>query len=65
MVFKKEDPTLCDTYRPISLLRVGYKIFSTIILERLRNGRAQKHIWPTQFGFQPNYGTTDALFVAR
>ena len=56
---------MCDNYRPISLLQIGYKIFSIIILQRLRDGGAQKRIWPTQFGFRQKYGTTDALFVAR
>ena len=35
------------------------------MLERLPDGEAQKQILPTQFGFRENYGTIDALFVAR
>ena len=41
------------------------KMFSMILLQRLRKAGAQERIWPTQFGFKQKYGTNDALFVAR
>ena len=36
MLFKKGDPSLCDNYRPISLLAIGYKILIAILLIRLK-----------------------------
>ena len=65
MVFKKGDPSLCDNYRPISLLAIGYKLFAAVLLDRLRNAGAEEQLWPTQFGFRRERGTNDALFVAR
>ena len=64
-IFKKGDPSSCANYRPISLLSIGYKLFAIILLERLRKGRAEDRIWPTQFGFRNGRGTGDALFMAR
>ena len=44
---------------------IGYKIFSSILLNRLRDGGAQNKIWFTQFGFKQNVGTSEALFITR
>lgn len=65
MIFKKGDPSLCDNSCPISLLPIGYKLFATILLGRLRAGGAENRLWPTQFGFRRKRGTGDALFIAR
>ena len=65
MIFKKGDPSDCDNYRPISLLCIGYKMFASILLTRLREAGAEKRLWHTQFGFRRGRGTGDALFVAR
>src|SRR5450830_859062 len=35
-IHKKGDKTLCSNYRAISILNVAYKIFSTILCERLK-----------------------------
>ena len=64
-IFKKGDPAQCENYRPISLLPVGYKLFATILLQRLKDAGAEDRIWPTQFGFRSKCGTSDALFLAR
>ena len=64
-IFKKGDPALCENYRPISLLTIGYKIFALLLLHRLQDGQFETRIWSTQFGFRSNFGTSDALFAAR
>ena len=62
---KKNDPAQCENYRPISLSTVGYKLFATVLLQRLKDAVAEGRIWPTQFAFKSNSGTSDALFLAR
>ena len=64
-VFKKGDTSQCENYRPISLLQIGYKLFALILLTRLKAAGAEDRIWRTQFGFRSQYGTRDALFLAR
>jgi len=50
---------------PISLLAVGYKVFSAILFLRLQDAGAEGRIWPTQFGFRSGCCCMDALFIAR
>ena len=64
-IFKKGDEGSCENYRPISLLAVGYKLFASILLRRLRRAGAEDRIWTTQMGFRSNRGTGDAILVAR
>ena len=64
-LYKKGDPGLCDNYRPISFLAVGYKLFAMMLLHRLKAGGAEKRLWQTQFGFKSGCGTSDALFIVR
>ena len=64
-LFKKGDPACPDNYRPISLLQVGYKLFSGMVLRRLQCAGVEEKIWKTQFGFRSGCGTRDAVFIAR
>ena len=64
-LYKKGDPALCDNYRPISLLAVGYKLFAAMLLRRLKRAGAEQRVWSTQCGFKSSTGTVDALFMAR
>ena len=65
LIFKKGDPALCENYRPITLLAVGYKLLASILLRRLKDAGAEDRIWQTQYGFRSKCGTTDALFITR
>ena len=64
-IYKKGDSSLCDNYRPISLLCVAYKLFSAILLRRIQRGGAEDRLSKTQFGFRRHRGTEDAIFAAR
>ena len=64
-VYKKGDPAECDNYRPISLVSVLYKLYATILLQRLKDGGAETQLWKTQFGFRSKRSTDDALFIVR
>ena len=43
-LFKKGDPSCPDNYRPISLLQVGYNIFSALLLYRLQANNIEASI---------------------
>ena len=64
-LFKKGDLGDCGNYRPISLICVGYKLFAHVLLHRLKAAGAENRIWHTQFGFESERGTSDALLLAR
>ena len=65
MIFKKKDPSLCDNYRPISILSIAYKIFASMLKERLLDAGLDARLWASQFGFRRERSTHDAVFVAR
>ena len=64
-VYKKGDPSNCDNYRPISLVSVLYKLYATVVLNRLKSGGAEARLWDRQFGFRSGRSTEDALFIVR
>ena len=65
LLFKKGSVEACSNYRPISLLNAAYKVFSMILLMRLKRAGAEDRLWSTQFGFRSKRSTLDALFVVR
>ena len=65
LIFKKGDPAECDSYRPISILCIAYKMFAAMLKNRLVGGGVLGALWKTQFGFRPRYGTEDAIYIAR
>ena len=63
-IYKKGEKTLCSNYRGISVLNVGYKIFSSILCEKLKPF-LQNIIGNYQCGFRPGKSTTDQIFTLR
>ena len=61
-IFKKDDPLICNNYRPISLLPVFSKIVEKIIYTRMYEFlESNKLIYKRQFGFRSNHSTSHAL----
>lgn len=60
LLYKKGNPKDIGNYRPISLLASTYKLFTSIILERItREVEASQPI--EQAGFRSNFSTTDHI----
>ena len=64
-IYKKGPSELCENYRPISLLSLGYKIYAALIKGRLVKAGAEDRLSPTQFGFRSGFGTQDAINILR
>lgn len=65
MIFKKGDPSLSANYRPICLTTVAYRIYASMIKQRLLDAGLDARLWRSQFGFRRARSTSDAIFVAR
>ena len=52
----------CNTYRGVKLLEHAMKIVEKVLERRIRE---LVNVDSMQFGFMPERGTTDALFVVR
>jgi len=63
-IYIKGDRMQCKNYRPITLLNVTYKIFATILCNRLSEIMEGK-LGEYQVGFQPNRSTVDNIFILR
>jgi len=55
---------ICSNYRPITLLNVVYKIFSSLINNRLTK-IVESKLEDFQMGFRPNRSTIDNIFIVR
>ena len=64
-IHKKGHVDLCENYRPISLLNLGYKVFAALVRSRLVEGGAEARLSETQFGFRSGCSTVDAIFILR
>ena len=61
-IYKKNDKTKLDNYRPIALLPSLSKILERIIANRLMKFFSQTNaIDPHQYGFRPQHSTSDAI----
>ena len=62
-IFKgKGDPMECGSYRVVKLLEHGMKVLEGVLEKRLR---WKMKIDDMQFGFVPDKGTVDAIFMVR
>ena len=64
-IFKKGDASECANYRLIALLNSSYKLFASILLNRLRRAQVGDSLSSTQFGFRQGTSMNNALFMAR
>lgn len=61
-LFKKDDPSITSTYRPVSLLSCISKIFERIIFKHVYNHlHSQNLFYKYQAGFLPGHSTTYLL----
>ena len=63
-IYKKKDKLDCNNYRGISLLCHGSKLFSSIILQRIKN-RTEEILSEAQAGFRVGRSTVDQIFTLR
>ena len=61
-IFKGDDESMCENYRPISLLPIFSKIFEKVIYTRMYKFVSDNNlIYSKQFGFRANHSTEHAL----
>jgi len=54
----------CEKHRTISLMSHVTKLILRIVINRVR-GRTLREVSPVQYGFMPDRGTRNAIFVLR
>jgi len=63
-IYKKKDRMNCNNYRGISLLRHFSKLFTSILLQRLKS-RTDEILAEEQAGFRAGRSTIDEIFTLR
>ena len=63
-IYRKGDRMICSSYRPITLLNVAYKMFTTLINNRL-SSIVESKSEDCQMGFRLNRSTIDNIFIVR
>lgn len=63
-IYKKGKTDDAANYRPISLLNSIYKIYCTLIRNRVQEAADHK-VSATQYGFRPNKSTAHAAYIIR
>ena len=61
---KKAGATKCEQYRTISLMSHLTKLIIRVLLKRIR-GRTADEVAEEQYGFMPDKGTRNAIFLLR
>ena len=64
-LYKKGKFQNLANYRPIALLQSIYKIYATILQQRLANGGIEEKLWKNQYGFRKKLSTSMPLFISR
>ena len=64
IIFKKGDAEMPENYRPISLIPVLAKAFSTVMYLRMV-GVIEHNLTEEQYGFRPGRGCSDAVQVLQ
>lgn len=65
-IYKKGDKHNVNNYRGVTLLDVTYKIYATILNEKLKNEIDAKNILPdTQAGFRKKRGAMDNVYILK
>lgn len=59
-IFKKGNTKEIKNYRGVTLLDTSYKIYASILNEKLKEEMKEKYE-ETQFGFRKGRGTSDAI----
>lgn len=62
-VVKKGDGGKVSNYRGVTLTQTAYKVYVTVLTERLREEVEEKRILPSQTGFREDMGTMDNIYV--
>lgn len=63
-VVKKGDGRKVSNYRGVTLTQTAYKVYVTVLMERLREEVEEKRILlPSQTGFREDMGTMDNIYV--
>ena len=63
-VHKKGDKSMPQNYRAIALLSIPGKVLNKILLSKIRE-KTEVFTSDRQYGFRPNRGTVDAIFIVR
>ena len=63
-IHKKGDVTMCNNYRPITLLSHTYKGLATFLRNRVKT-KEEEQLSENQAGFRPGRGTADQIFTLR
>ena len=64
LIYKKGDTEKLENYRPIALLNTIYKLYASILKQRLETG-LDAWLQKTQFGFRKNKSTAQAIHFIR
>jgi hypothetical protein len=63
-IFKKGEKNRAENYRGITLLNTGYKLYSSVLSERMKREIEEKGVLPdSQAGFRKGRGTVDNVYI--